>query len=302
MLKYFITVLYLALVAVSCSSGRDPETGSMREDADLLADYGEVEVSQFVVESIISDLSSIIEKAAFLKEIGVPFNEQYIASTTNVDKISGNEHLIAFNLGVLASNLGYLSMYQRFDEVPEYVENISRLTGKMNMEELIDFEILLRFARTQGNMDSLVYLSVHGYNRLNEYFIRNNREHLSTAMVTGLFLEGLYLLTQAAGSNQSNDLAERIGEQKILINDLLLAMRYYQGEFEPLKEMADELEKIKKEFQDVSITYEMGEPETVEKDGKLMIIQNEKSRVEITGETLARITANTRSLRNDLLY
>ncbi len=301
MLKYFV-IFSLALATVSCGSGRNDETGTVTGDADSLTDYGEVEVSQYVVESIISDLSSIIEDAAFLRDIGVPYSEQYLASTTNVDFMSENENLIAFNLGIMGSNLGYLSIYQRFDEVPTYVENISRLTGKMNMEEMIDFEVLLRVAKTQGNMDSLIYLSVHGYNRLNEYLMRNSKEHLSAAMVTGLFLEGLYLLTQTAQTNQSNDLAERIGEQKIVINDLLLAMRYYQDEFEPLKEMADKLEKIKKEFQDVNITYEMGEPETVEKDGKLMIIQNEKSMVEISGETLARITANTKSLRNEFLF
>ena len=301
MLKYFV-LFSLTLATISCGSGRNAETGTVTGDADSLTDYGEVEVSHYVVESIISDLSSIIEEAAFLRDIGVPFSDQYLASTTNVHQTSGNENLIAFNLGVMGSNLGYLCMYQRFDEVPEYVEKISMLTGKMNMGELIDFEVLLRFARTQGDMDSLVYLSVHGYNRLNDYLIQNNREHLSAAMVTGLFLEGLYLLTQAVESYQSNDLAERIGEQKFVINDLLLAMRYYQNEFEPLKEMADELEKIKNEFHDVNITYEMGDPETVEKDGKLMIIQNEKSNVEISGETLARISANTKSLRNEFLF
>ena len=45
----------------------------------------------------------------------------------------------------------------------------------------------------------------------------------------------------------------------------------------------------KTEFDKVEITYEMGEPETVEKDGMVMIVQNERSIVQIPDGQMERI-------------
>ncbi len=301
MLKYF-SLFFLVVAVVSCKPRADDDSEAAGDDALLMMGKAETEVPRYVAEGIISNISSLLEEAFFLKQIGVPFEKKHLAATTNVERVSDSELLSAFNLGALGLNLGYMSVYQQIADLPHYLETISVLSGKLNIDGQFDHERLLRIARNQGDIDSLTYFSLHGYNRLNEYMLKNSKEHLSALMATGLFLEGLYLLTQVAQLHHTDDLAGRIGEQKIMLNDLLLAMRFFQNEYEPLKDIADELEKIQKEFRDVEITYEMGEPETVEKDGRLVIIQNEKSRVDISGETLARITANTEKIRNQYVF
>jgi hypothetical protein len=61
------------------------------------------------------------------------------------------------------------------------------------------------------------------------------------------------------------------------------------------------MNEIKEVFDQVEITYEMGEPETVEKDGMVMIVQHEKSIVQITEEQLKQIIDKTEQLRNKLM-
>jgi len=61
------------------------------------------------------------------------------------------------------------------------------------------------------------------------------------------------------------------------------------------------LEDMKNQFNEVKITYEMGEPEAVEKDGMLTIVQNEKSVVHISKEQLKAIIAKTEKVRNILI-
>ena len=58
---------------------------------------------------------------------------------------------------------------------------------------------------------------------------------------------------------------------------------------------------FKEVFDKVEITYEMGEPETVEKDGMVMIVQNEKSIVQITDEQLQQIIDISEEVRNQLI-
>jgi hypothetical protein len=96
------------------------------------------------------------------------------------------------------------------------------------------------------------------------------------------------------------DLAERIGEQKIVLADLLLVLKNYKRDpyFNSLIEL---MEPIKNLFDQVTITYELGEPEMVEENGMLVIKQNEKSHVEIKPDVLPKILDETKKLRNNLL-
>jgi len=61
------------------------------------------------------------------------------------------------------------------------------------------------------------------------------------------------------------------------------------------------VENLKSAFDNVKITIETGEPEMREENGMLVLVQHEKSIVEITPETLQHIIANIEALRNKLI-
>ena len=48
----------------------------------------------------------------------------------------------------------------------------------------------------------------------------------------------------------------------------------------------------------VKITYEVGQPQTVEKDDTLMVVQSESSHVNMSDETLYKIIEITEQIRN----
>jgi hypothetical protein len=52
----------------------------------------------------------------------------------------------------------------------------------------------------------------------------------------------------------------------------------------------------------VRITYRLGEPETAEQDGRLVMIQHEESIVEMSNEQLAEIAAVSKEVRNNLIH
>jgi hypothetical protein len=63
----------------------------------------------------------------------------------------------------------------------------------------------------------------------------------------------------------------------------------------------NEYENIKKLYNDITITYELGEPETVEQNGMLTVIQKDKQTVHITDEQLNAITKKIEDIRNKLI-
>jgi len=70
---------------------------------------------------------------------------------------------------------------------------------------------------------------------MDKYLRSDNRSELSTLMVTGVWIEGLYLATQVAKSSPHPQLAERIGEQKIIMGDLMLILENYKNDKNFLK-------------------------------------------------------------------
>lgn len=300
MLKHIGLFSAVLILFFSCKGGSGGKMGPEFDIPDSIVYADALEISSEVMEDLLSNVSSPVEMAALMKSIGVPFSGQVLAPTSNIDRFNTNFKR-AFNLGVFGADLGYLNMYNRTGSVIEYITVIRRLADGLAVGQFFDFNALRRLASSQQNLDSLMYISVHSFNQMDNYLRQERRGHLSALMVTGVWVEGLYILTQVQKNFSNQELAERIGEQKIILNDLLIILRNYQKAYPQYAEFADELEKIKFTFQPVNIRYEIGEPEAIERDGQLMIIQNEKSIVEITAEQLTEIRNVTEIVRNRLI-
>ena len=64
----------------------------------------------------------------------------------------------------------------------------------------------------------------------------------------------------------------------------------------------DMMEQIRAKYAGVKVSYKLAEPETREdKDGRLVMVQNEESIVEMTDDQLAEIAALSKEVRNKLI-
>jgi len=290
-------IIAVAIVITSCGGNKQNSPGKFGE-TDSSATENALPVSKEAMENLVQNISSPVEMAALIKSLGAPFSQKFLAPT-NIDNFNTNTSK-AFNLGIYAADLGYLNMYAKTSSVMSYITSIKKLADGINVGQFFDFATLKRLATNNENIDSLMYISVHSFNVMDEYLRKNNRSNLSSLMVTGVYLEGLYLTTQVAKERPSKKLAESIGEQKIIFEQLLLILKNYKKDPYFASIIAD-LETIKKEFNTVDITIKPGAPESVEKNGMLTIIQTSTSIVNISDENLKRIISQTEIIRNKLI-
>jgi len=96
-------------------------------------------------------------------------------------------------------------------------------------------------------------------------------------------------------------LKDRIGEQKIILNDLIMLASPYCSHDTEFNALCRSLQEIKDKYRDVRITYTLGDPVSVEINGALVIQQTEKSIVEMSDEQLEGIIEVTRSIRDKLV-
>jgi F0F1-type ATP synthase delta subunit len=134
---------------------------------------------------------------------------------------------------------------------------------------------------------------------MDEHLRNNQRSNLSALLVTGVWVESLYLITQVAKEQPSDRLRETIGEQKRILNNLLPIMKLFKNSDKNFEELVQYLEELKEVFDVVKITDHVDENPEVREDG--VIVQNEYSVVELSKEELQEIITTTEKIRNKIV-
>ncbi|HAN00825.1 MAG TPA: hypothetical protein DCQ26_19695 [Marinilabiliales bacterium] len=298
-------MVYVAFIAgafslSACSGGGNKKkSGDIEIPDEIFGDDKPLMISQEAMGDIIDNISSPVEMAALLKSTGVPFSQKLLASTDRVDDLNTNFKQ-ALNLGVYGCDLGYLNMYEKTGSVINNMTAIKSLANELRIGQFFDFNTIKRLATNNENLDSLMYISVSSFNNMDEYLRQTNRSNISSLIVTGMWVEGMYLATQVAKEAPNKEVVERIADQKLVLNDLILILKNYKADSN-FDVLVKEIEKIKKEYEGVKITYEMGEPEAKEVDGMLIIVQNDKQHIDVSDETLNRIITSIEEVRHKII-
>ncbi len=292
MLKQSLLLLTALLLMAAC--GQRP-SGNLEVNLDDV-DVGELQISSETMNDIIQNIASPIEVAAMISALNVPYSTHYLSDPESLSTNTTSFEM-AFSLGALSADLGYLNMYEKTGTAVNYLSSMNRLADALQIGQFFDFATIKRLATSSSDLDSLMFISVNSFNNMDDYLRDTDRSNLSALMIAGVWVEGLYLATQVAVQNSNEDLNSMIGEQKLILNDLLLILNNYSNE-EAIATYINDLEEIKSIYDNVKITYEVGEPQTIEKDGMLMVVQSESSHVSMSDETLQKIIEVTEQVRN----
>jgi hypothetical protein len=262
---------------------------------------GEAEkLSEEAIADIVQNIGSPVEIAAIMQALQVPFSAEYLASTRGADRLATN-YQKAVMLGIYGADLGYLNIYEKTGNSVDVLSTIKRLADGLRVGQFFDFETIKRLSVSKSNLDSLLFLSVSSYNKIDRYLRDNGRGSVSALMIAGVWIEGQYLATQVVTNYPDRVLRNRIGEQKIVLGDLLMLLRPYRQSSAEYGSLYDMMEQITEAYSPVNISYRLAEPETVEQDGRLVMIQHEESIVEMSDEQLAEITGISKEVRNKLI-
>ena len=299
----FFVVGFAALVLQGLSScttcGRSSREGFVIPDSIRVHD-GALTIKPSVMEEMVDNISSPIEMASLVKSLKIPFSQKYLATTKNVSSYN-TSHAKAFNLGVFGCDLGYLNMYGRTSLVLDYISAMLNLANGINVGQFFDFSTMKRLATNNQNVDSLVYISQLSFNRMDKYLQKNNRSNLSILMVSGVWVEGLYLSAQFLRERPDEKrLAESIAEQKVMLAKLMSILGHFSND-PYIANLVAELTNIKTIYDDITITIERGEPKAVEVDGILTFVQTETSTSHYTDEQMEAIIAQSEIVRNNMI-
>lgn len=297
--KIFLPII-LILISFSCRNNSTTETEFVFPEADSIPLSEAEKLSPEAIADIAKNISSPVEIANLLQMLEVPYSSQYLASSIDPNKESTNFNK-ALKLGILGADLGYLNMYEKTGSSLDLLSSIRKLAEDIKVGQFFDFETIKRLSQNKSNLDSLLFISIDSYEQIDSYLRANERGQLSALMIIGVWIEGQYLATQVVDKFPDKMLSDRIGEQKIILNDLLLLIAPYCNNSPEFSSLCKDLYALKDQYRDIRITYTQGEPVASEKDGGLVITQTETSVVEMSEDQLKGLIDLTGEIRNRLI-
>jgi hypothetical protein len=295
-----LLILLILIFGFSCRNSKNKSPEFVFPQSDTIPVSEAEKLSPEAIADISRNISSPVEIANLLQSLEVPFSQNYLAEAIDPNRQS-TAFEKALELGILGADLGYLNMYEKTGSSLEVLSSIRKIAEDIKVGQFFDFESIKRLSRNKSNLDSLLFVSIDSYNKIDDYLRRNDRGQLSALMIIGVWIEGQYLATQVVKQYPDKMLTDRIGEQKIILNDLLLLITPYCNRDPEFTSLCKDMQDIKEKYRDVRITYTQGEPVSVEKDGGLTIVQTETSVVTMTQEQLDGIIEITKNIRDNLI-
>ncbi len=253
-------------------------------------------LSENVVNDMIQNISSPVEMANQILKSGASFNKDVLNDAEKM-KDYNTSFKRSLNLGAYSADLGYINTFNKNSVVVSYLLAVKELADGLNVGQFLDFNTLSRLAKNNTNLDSLKQLSVSSFNEMDKYLREQKRSNVSTAIVAGAWVEGIYITCKVIEQTQDPELINRLGEQKDIVGILLIILNNYSHSDSNFQALVTKVDEVKKIYDGVEITYELGEPITKEVDGMLVIEQNEITHVKITPEQVTAIVGKIKDLR-----
>jgi hypothetical protein len=288
-----LTALFLA----ACGSKKPDEQAFLNS---LDSAKNGTTIDEEVINSILQQIPSPLEISVLLKESGTKYSSTLLNTPDNLPKYNSN-YKKALNLGVYGTDLGYTNIYAQNQDGIKYLSSIKSLADGLNIGQFFDIETIGRLATNSKNLDSLLLITTQNFNSINHYLQTQSRANLSVLLLIGGWIEAMQITCQVAAKDIKNkDLQEKIGEQKIILEQIVLLLSFYKEDTN-MASLLKDLDELKVAFDKINITYTYKESTMEVVNGVAVIKDNSTTSINITDQDVEVIRSLTNSIRNKII-
>lgn len=255
-------------------------------------------VSKEIVNDFIQSIPSPIEISVLIKEQGAKYDSKILNPTDNQSEYNTSFRQ-ALNLGVYSTDLGYANIYDQKQDAIRYLDAVTEMANGLKIGQFFDFSTIKRLATNSSNLDSLLLITTQNFEKINSYLQDQNRSNQSVLILTGGWLESLYLTCEVVKKYPSQQFKERVGEQKVILDQLLLLLDFYKDDAN-VQALIGDLNTLKSKFDAVTVTREYKKSTIKEVNGIPMLTDNSVSKTTVTDQDIENIRNATIAVREKI--
>jgi hypothetical protein len=287
-------LLTLAMfLIVACESGKKRAGEASQEFNQAAEDLLQT------VEKTVYNIPPPSDIPYMIQNTGADFNPNIVNAADKYESYLVDNKKAAFNLGIYATDIGYLSSYGKTQEALNYMDVCLKLAEGIGVQDAVDFDVLERFERNLSNTDSLAGIIDEVIENSEEYLHKGDRTNLAAFVLGGTFVEGLYVATQIIDTYPKDLLPDDM--RLTILSPIVLELAKQK---EPLGDLIKLLESIEQKDDWVNATinslkelyqnYESFDPYKRIQDGQANEVLND--------EVLASLTRQVDTIRSNIVY
>jgi hypothetical protein len=299
MFKYQVTpavfvILIGLFIVTSCNGSNNSDQTNNEIDSSIFQNPSIIKVNNRLFS-----IPSPYQIAILVKNNKVPYNKELLNTVQNQVNYS-TTYKQALNLGVYGADLSYLNIYEQLPDAAGYFAVIKVLSKELGILSTLDENTVKRIEANSNNKDSLAYILATVFRDADAYLFNNNRNEIGLLILSGGWVESLYIMTQTLNKYNNQEIINRIGDQKHPLDNLIELLRpYYEKSSDDFDQFLRSLVDLASVFDGVVKEYTY-EPPTVDVENKLTIV-NSKSKTIINEFQLQKITEITKEIRNKII-
>ncbi len=238
------------------------------------------------ISDIMDNLPSPSEIPYLLQATGAEFNQSLVNDSKKVDQYTLKNDKAALNLGVYAADIGYLSSYEKTQESITYMGTVKTLADKLGVIGSYDMSEMDRFESNIANKDSLTSILDNSVKKTKDYLKDDSRDKLAALVLTGSFIEGLYISTGLIKSYPKNLLPD--DSRNLVLTPLIRVILEQEKSVDELVKMlatveqVDPITTLSADLTSLQASYRALDIEEQIKNNKASLVLSDKNLVEIT--------------------
>ncbi|MCO6483817.1 MAG: hypothetical protein J5I62_13595 [Flavobacteriales bacterium] len=278
--------LVLAMGMAACGGGGQTDQGQPGTDTLAVQPEGGLVKLGNKVFSIPSPVQTVL----LIRELKTPYEATLPLPTDSAARFAGKQAQ-ALALGVYGADMAYVTAYGDGQRALKTLKAVEQLATQLNISNAFDKALMARFQANVNNMDSLLRLSGTAFRAADMYLKNDQREDISTHILAGGWVEGLYLTLGTTGSQVDPKVAVRLAEQRHTLDNLIELLERDAGS----EKLVALLKDLATSYNGVTSEYTYVEP-TVDAANKTTYI-NSTSKAEVPPGALGEIIRKVRAIR-----
>jgi hypothetical protein len=210
------------------------------------------------VKEMFYSMPSPLEVAMLLKEAGATYNPELLNSLDKSSNYVTTKNM-ALNLGIYTTDLSYSSLYDQTQTTINYINAAKEMAEGLGILNVLDRKTVQRLQANVNNREVILDIISGTIMNTSAYFKDNEQKAISTIVLIGGWIEGLYIATNLVQDNpnqyeiNNNKMIARIADQKMAINTIEKLIEEGQSN-EDLVAVSKRIDELVKVYDQIAIT------------------------------------------------
>lgn len=236
--------------------------------------------------------------ARHILHLEAPYNPGILNPTSNKN-LYESTFKKSINLGIFGIDLAYINTYEQSTDALQYFSAIKSLSEEIGLSEVFDIQTIERIENNIESKDSMLHILSNKYREADLLLKTDNQKSQAALILTGSWIESLYLLTELEKERPHPQTRDHIAEHMFSANSILGLLKPFYETSEEHKVLTDKIVNICYWFDGVSYDYTYSKPITYPEIKRTVFTS--KSHIKIYPEHLENITKQINELRNSLI-